>query len=93
MIVDSDLFDGNVISDEGELMMIEVEERYDTLSYLLMSWQRTRSQPLWGSWHGLEFLKFHLVDFGSSHNFINIDILKKNGLQDFALEPLVVSGH
>lgn len=37
MIVDSDLFDGNVISDEGELMMIEVEERYDTLSYLLMS--------------------------------------------------------
>ncbi|KAI9186853.1 hypothetical protein LWI28_021614 [Acer negundo] len=97
MIIDSSDSDNDVInneeatSDEGELRVAEYGENNceAELSLNAMSRVSKPSTMRLMAWVG-KFEVSILVDSGSSHNFINANIIKKIGLRRAAIEPFDV---
>ncbi|KAI9160920.1 hypothetical protein LWI28_012805 [Acer negundo] len=97
MIIDSSDSDNDVISneeatsDKGELRVAELGENNceAELSLNAMSGVSKPSTMRLMAWVG-KFEVSMLVDFGSSHNFINANIVKKIGLRRAAIEPFDV---
>ncbi|KAI9178446.1 hypothetical protein LWI28_026583 [Acer negundo] len=97
MIIDSSDSDNNVISneeatsDEGELRVTELGENNceAKLSLNVISRVSKRSTMRLIAWVG-KFEVSMLVDSGSSHNFINANIVRKIGLRGATIEPFDV---
>ncbi|KAK0571245.1 hypothetical protein LWI29_013061 [Acer saccharum] len=94
MIIDSSDSDNDVISneeatsDEGELMVAELGEN-NCVAELSLNAMYGISKPSTMrlmAWVG-KFKVSMLVDSGSSHNFINTNIVRKIGLRGAAIEP------
>ncbi|KAK0596469.1 hypothetical protein LWI29_015937 [Acer saccharum] len=97
MIIDSSesdddvVSDGEATSDEGELRVAELGENNceAELSLNAMSGVSKPSTMRLMAWVG-KFEVSMLVDSGSSHNFINANIVRKIGLRGAAIEPFDV---
>ncbi|KAK0595847.1 hypothetical protein LWI29_010591 [Acer saccharum] len=83
--------DGEATSDEGELRVTELgENNYEVeLSLNAMSGVSKPSTMRLMAWVG-KFKVSMLVDSGSSHNFVNANIVRKIGLRGAAIEPFDV---